>query len=203
MVSVSEFVPFVRAQFPSAPDFLLARAIVESAIEFCRRTRVVQGEGEVNAMEGEQEADVFMLYGESSEITKVYRKEDGSVLEQLSELDIRNARESTGTPRAYTLAGAGKVLLWPTPDTSETLWAAIVYVPSINATSLDQSLFSIYREAIVGGAQYRVGRNNFHFRNEDAAQVGMIEFDRGVTRAITQQAKGRTGRALRTKSSYM
>lgn len=72
-----------------------------------------------------------------------------------SNIPIWDWRNQTGTPQ-YVLGGSTGITLVPTPNVPGTLVLTVILKPSPASSSIDDSMFNEYREAIVHGALARL-----------------------------------------------
>lgn len=196
MARLDDFVASVRNGFPDVPDEIVRGAVRDAAIEFCQRARVVESVESLRVRAGRAAHDLRVLGGVAFEVHRLSR--DGRDLEPSSQYEIRQLPESTGTPTRYFFDGRGRIELYPVPEADEVLAARAVFAPDPDGEDVPDVLLGQWREAIAGGAKMRLGRQYAPFANPDQALVGEAEFERAINQAITQRARGRTNRPIRT-----
>lgn len=197
MAVLDDFFPYVRSSFPEVPDALMRQAVRDAAIEFCERTRVIERRATLNVTAGQREQAFDLSEGEPFDLRHLRR--DGSDLIAATRGEVNDLGDADGTPTHFYLEGSGSVVLWPTPTAAEALDAVATFRPSLDDTDVPDALLRDWREAIAGGAKMRLGRDYAPFRSEDAAQIGAMQFDRGVSRAIHLLGHGRTGQPVRAR----
>lgn len=199
MASLDEFVPAVAALFPEAPRFTQRRALMDAAVEFCLRTRVVQETVTVSVQAGNPQATALIRGGHAQEILRLAR--DDQPLEPDTVLNLLERRGEPGQPTRFALDGVGRLRLWPTPAASETLQATAVFRPERDEDEIPDVLLQDWTEVIAAGAGFRLATMPM-FRDAEHAALSRSQFEDGVIRAQIQQARGRSRAPLRAKPRF-
>lgn len=200
MATLDDFLPWVRPSFPETPDELMRQAVRDSAIEFCEKTMLLERTADLSVVADNREQSLSLAEGVPYQLR--YLRRSGNDLTPATRGTIHEFGEASGQPTHYYLESNGDVVLWPTPTAAETLEAHAIFRPEYDATELPDVLLHDWREAIAGGAKKRLGRDYINWRNEDAAQVGGIQFETGVSRAINQRGHGRHGHPVRVRPTF-
>lgn len=197
MAVLDDFFPYVRSAFPGVPDALMRQAVRDAAIDFCEQTRVIEQRADLNVSANQRE-QAFEVDGVEPFDLRYLRRGDTHLTPTTRE-EVNRLGDADGSPTHFYLEGDGSVILWPTPTAAETLTGIATFRPALDATDVPDALLRDWREAIAGGAKMRLGRDYTNFRNEDAATVGAMQWDRGVSRALHQLGKGRTSKRIRAR----
>ncbi len=199
----TDFASFVRQECQGVPDFMVERAVRDSAIEFCKRTGVYIPEAEeVLITKGVNEYDVSIPSGtEMNFITDVFNNKTRLQAVSWSELLQRvGDGEEQGSPKYYSQKDNTTFYLAPIPDASDTLRVLYSLKPSASSTSIPDTVGKENREAITQGALYRLQlMPNQPFSNQGAAVVNKQFFDREVSKAIRQVKFGFSGGNLKIR----
>ena len=200
MADLEEFLPYLHTTFPMVPRPIQKRALMDAAIEFCGRSRVVQETTLVAVTAGEQFAPVTIPGGYATEILQLRR--DEVPLEPQTVLDLVNLRSGNpGQPTRFALTGMGKIMLWPAPATNEFLHAEAVFRPAREEQDVPDVLLQDWVEVIAAGAAARLGTMPM-FKDAEQALLGRGMFETGVVKAQLQQARARARAPLRAKARF-
>ena len=199
----SDFSLYVRPETQGAPDFLIERAIRDSAIEFCKRTGVYIPEPEsILIIAGLNEYEVTVPSGtEMNYITDIYA--DKTKLQPVSynELLERLGDETErGTPKYYSQRDNSSFFIAPIPADADTFRVLYSLKPSSTSTSVPDSVGKEHRETIAQGALYRLQMMPGQpFSNPSSAGVNKQLFDKEVGRTVRQVKYGFSGGSLTVK----
>ena len=199
----SDFSLYVRPETQGAPDFLIERAIRDSAIEFCKRTGVYIPEPEqVSVISGINEYEVSVPTGtEMNYITDIFadqtKLQPVSFNELLEKLGDETQR---GTPRYYSQRDNSSFFVAPIPSTADTLRVLYSLKPSSTSTSIPDFVGKEHRETIAQGALYRLQMMpDQPFTNPGAASMNKQLFDKEVGRTVRQVKYGFSGGSLKVR----
>lgn len=199
----SDFNQFIRPEVQGCPDFMIERAVRDSAIEFCKRTDMYMPEPEfVTIIDGVNEYAVSLPTGtELNHIIDIY--DDKKPLKPVSytELLSRLGDETeTGQPKYYAQRDNTDFYLAPIPSKSDTLRVLYSVKPTSSATSIPDSIGKEHRETISHGALYRLQMMSTQpWANPSAAGMNERIFMREVGRAVRTTKYGFSGGSLTCK----
>jgi len=202
-VLVDDWFPLVLPRLPGCPDVILRIAVRESAVEFCRRTRLMRGTISVTTQVGRaaypMNAPTDTVVSMIDEILR-----DDMTLIASSEEDFRDSRydRASGTPEAYYIAGNRALVLGPIPDAVETLSVRCVLKPDSQAESLDDALWEDWRNAIAAGACAYARRSYSAWMDAALEADETMRFEDAVGQAQRNNATGRTRKRLRATSHF-
>lgn len=202
MTPLGDFFPLVAGQCPRVMDAIMRDAIRDAAITFCRRTKLFPNADTIITQASESVYDVLALDGVVHEVQSVQR--DLQRLEPLSQYDFMalNLHATDGLPTAFYVNASNQLVLGPIPDASETLTANVFARPSDTATTLDDLLWSDWRQAIAAGARAMIRRNHAPWDDPQKEAKDLAHFDEAITQANVERARGKTSRRLTTKAYY-
>lgn len=199
----SDFASFVRPETQGAPDFLIERAIRDSAIEFCRRTGVYIPEPEnVTIIIGINEYDVTLPSGtELNYITDVFANQTKLSPVSYNELLERLGDETEkGTPKYYSQRDNKAFFVAPIPSAADTFRVLYSLKPTSTSKSIPDSVGKEHQEAITQGALYRLQMMpNQPFSNPGSAGANKQLFEREVGRTVRQVKYGFSGGSLKVR----
>ena len=193
----ADFTSLVRPETPGAPDFLIERAVRETAIDFCRRTGVYIPEPEnITVIKGINEYDVTVPAGtELNYITDVFA--DQVKLQPTSfNLLLEKLGDETeqGTPRFYAQRDNTSFFLAPIPNDTDTLRVLYTLKPTSTSSSLPDSIAKEHQETLIQGSLYRLQMMpNQPFTNPGAASNNKVLYEREVGRTVRQVKYGFSG----------
>lgn len=202
MAALNDFARYVRPEVPMCSDLQISDAVLHAGIEFCRRTKLVQEDVDLDTEIGVPAYDLTTLLAtgfEPDEILVVKRSGFGN-LEGSSQEDAFNYLEftQTGEPHMYYLADRNAVLV-PTPEAVETLQLTVKVRPSEAATTLPDELYRRYRTEIAAGAKaFLMLQANQPWSNPQAGSIHKFTFDAAVSAENLRYAKGGGSKALRS-----
>jgi len=202
-VKYSDFSPYVRPEVQGCPDFVLERAVRDSAIEFCRRTDIYTPEPEfITIISGLNEYAVSLPTGtELNHILDVFN--DKVALEPVSynQLLLKLGDENTtGTPKYYAQRDNADFYIAPIPADADSFRVLYSVKPTSSSTSIPDTIGKENRELISHGALYRLQMMSGQpWSNPSAAGSNKQLFEREVGRAIRQVKYGFSGGSLTAK----
>lgn len=190
---------------PGCPAPLAQQALVDAAIEFCENTHVVQVITAPVNLVPDQFTYAYTLPADQETAALMAVWVEGRApldLVPRSEVNTQlgyfpSAGQDTrpkGTPRSAFYAGSNSASLFPTPDQAATnaLAFKVATRPTRTATTLDDSLFNDWAEAIAAGATYRIASTAGQMYSSPAiAATGLATFRYYMNRARSQASKNR------------
>lgn len=198
-----DFAQIIRPECHGAPDFVIERAVRDSAIDFCKRTGVFIPEPEqVSVIKGINEYEVTVPSGtELNYITDIFANNFklqpvsyNRLLEQLGDEDTQ------GTPSFYSQRDNTSFFVAPIPDAADTLRVLYSLKPSPTSTSIPDTVGKENREAIAQGAIYRLQMMPGQpFTDPGSAANNKQLFERQVGRTIRQVKYGFSGGSLKVR----
>lgn len=200
----SDFALYVRPEAQGAPDFVIERAVRDSAIDFCARTDVYMPEPEfITVISGVNEYAVSLPTStELNHILDIFK--DKSALSPISynQLLLRLGDETTtGSPQFYAQRDNADFYLSPIPATTDSIRVLYSVKPSSASSSIPDTIGKEHRELIAHGALYRLQMMSSQpWSNPAAAANNKQLFERGVGRVIRQVKYGFSGGSLTAKS---
>ena len=199
---LDRFYPLIAGKIRNCPDVMLGEALIASADEFCRRTRAFIEEDQVEVVAGERFVDLYAPEGEVLVVEQLRR--DDWLLEQLSRFDFEYERYDvhSGSPRAYYVEGDRRLVLGPIPDADETLTARFTLRPATNASSLNDRLYTDWREGIAAGARAYLRRHHAPWADPQEEAIDRDFFDLTISRANLDRAQGGSRRRLNARGHY-
>lgn len=200
----SDFSAHIRPEVQGAPDFVIERAVRDSAIDFCSRTDIYMPEPEfLTVIAGLNEYAVSLPAGtELNHILDIFK--DKSALSPISynQLLLRLGDETTtGSPQYYAQRDNADFYLAPIPSATDSLRVLYSVKPSSASTSIPDTVGKEHRELIAHGALYRLQMMSSQpWSNPAAAANNKQLFERAVGRVIRQVKYGFSGGSLTAKS---
>ena len=200
----SDFSAHIRPEVQGAPDFVIERAVRDSAIDFCSRTDIYMPEPEfLTVIAGLNEYAVSLPTGtELNHILDIFK--DKSALSPISynQLLLRLGDETTtGSPQYYAQRDNADFYLAPIPASSDSIRVLYSVKPTSSSTSIPDTVGKEHRETISHGALYRLQMMSSQpWSNPNAAANNKQLFERGLGRVIRQVKYGFSGGSLTAKS---
>lgn len=195
---------YVRTEAHGAPDFLIERAIRESAIDFCVKTDAYRLEPEnIQIIAGIDEYDLTIPTGtELNHIIDIYRnRETLSPVSYTRMLEVQGDGSQRGKPKYYAQRDNTVFYVAPVPSEKETLKVLYSVKPTSTSSSIPDTIGKEYRETLVHGAVYRLQMMASQpWSNMGAAQSNKMLFDQSAAQIMRQVRYGYGGGALTVKS---
>ncbi len=199
-----EIAEFVRPEAHGAPDFLVERALRDSAIDFCVKTDIYRLEPEdFLVIPSITEYELSIPVGtELNHIVDIYRnKQTLQPVSYTRLLEITGDGTSKGKPNYYSQRDNTQFYLALTPNERETLKALYSLKPSPSSSSIPDTIGEEYKEPLVHGAIYRLQMmTNQPWSNMGAAQSNKALFDQRVGQVTREVKYGYSGGSLTVKS---
>lgn len=203
MAELADFLSLVRGKLPGCPELLMEEAVRESAIDFCKRTKLLIDDVTITTKIGSRFYEMYPPEGTAYTIESVRRDADDFLDPssrhdfELEELDV-----DSGSPTDYYIEGDGRLVLGPIPDVIESLMAKVTAYPDKNANQLPDVLYDEWRRVIAAGARAYVRQNYFEWVNDQEEAKDLAIFSDAVDAANVERAKGRGKRPLRTRANF-
>lgn len=189
--SLETFYPMVNGRLPGCPDMIVADAIRDACIEFCKRTRLLVEDVTLDVLAGERTVELYPDADTAWEVLKVWRT-NGNTLEATNRQDLqdRDFDVDTGTPQWYYLEGDRLLVLGAYPNANETLNARVTLRPKDTATRVHDVLWQDYRQPICAGARAWVRRHYGEWINDQQEAADRSVFEQGINQATLRRARG-------------
>lgn len=199
--ALDTFLPMVRGRLGGCPESIMLDGIRDACIEFCRRTKLLVEDVDLDVVAGERTVELIPDEGTAWDVLKVWRS-SGEVLTASNRQDVADMGYDIqiGTPRWYYLEGDGLLVLGAYPDTNETLKARVTLAPKSTATRVPEVLWTDYREPICAGARAWVRRHYGAWAERQAENDDREMFDSGVSQASYSRAQGGARTPLHTRA---
>ena len=195
---------YVRPEAQGAPDFIIERAVRDSAIDFCSRSDIYMPEPEfMTVIAGVNEYAVSLPSGtELNHIIDIFKNTTALKPTSYSELLHRLGDENTkGSPQYYAQRDNTDFYLAPIPAAAATIRVMYSVKPTSTSSSIPDTVGKEHKELIAHGALYRLQMmSSQSWSNPNAAGVNKQLFERSVGRVIRQVKYGFSGGSLTAKS---
>lgn len=199
----SDFTVHVKPECGGAPDFLIERAVRDTAIDFCQRTGVYIPEPEfITIISGVNEYAVTLPVGtELNHIVDIFDNKTALQPISYNELIRRLGNETDkGKPRYYAQRDNTDFFVAPIPDKNDSFRVLYSVKPTSTSTSIPDTIGKEHRETIVHGAVYRLQMMSGQpFADGGAAQANRMLYEREVGRTVRQVRYGFSGGTLTCK----
>lgn len=191
MQTLDTFLPRILIWATDAPQPLVKQMLVDTAIQFCVDTDIVQVQLDpMDLVEDQQDYDLDLPRG--TQLARV-----------LSVVYGEGPLKPVGLgPAYYQWTAPATLTVFPKPTADATAWmhVKIATKPTRSATSLDDTLWNDYVEAIVGGTVARLcAMQGQQFTNATNATMGSGWYMQGVSKAKYELRKDRTAQDLRVQ----
>jgi hypothetical protein len=193
--------PLVARGASNCPNFVMERAIRESAIEFCERTDVYQLEETIFLTTDFDEYEVtppenyeVCHYLDISLVTSNTALQPTS----LKALRAEQRRLAAGTPAYFASLDNTHFFIAPKPAKDQEAAAIFSVKPTVEATEIPDTIGQEHREAIAAGALTRLlAQADAPWRDMQMSQVYGRQFRRDIHRVARQVKYGFGGASLR------
>ena len=209
MASIDVFLSRLMPSVIGCPDALARQSVLDSAIEFCEETQVIQvisDPQDVIAGVGAYDLDLPAAQGVVTTLKVWY----GTTLLEptpiaqvnniLAYVDSAGTQSPVlGTPTSFFEFSPAVIGLYPIPDVSKAgmFSARVATKPLRTATILADILYQDWVEAIVAGARQRIHAMPEQFFSSDAkAAQALAQFRSLVNRAKSAGTRGRVASSL-------
>jgi hypothetical protein len=205
MALLKDFSKWVRPSVPMCPEPVLLDAILQSAIEFCERTRCNVEVIEITTIVGQAIYPIAVQANyEPSKLLSLKRD-----IYPLRPADYRDVEVSplynSTNPTDFFMDADNTLYLYPTPLASEVLTLSLVTNPTVEATEVPDMLMTNRRYlTIAAGAKARlmIDSGDVPWANPQLGVVQAAAFESGIDREMIRRAKGGGQKRLRTKGTY-
>jgi hypothetical protein len=204
MTPLSAFRARIAPRVPTALDYTIDLAVLDTAIDFCEQTLICKVTlDQFAAQPGLREYEVEAPSG-SELVCKITRAWcDQAELVALGEDDVDTplmyvdtvpgAASSRGSmPRRYTEPAPGLIALSPTPDRPYMISMRAATKPKRTAEKVREILYENWVEPITDGALFRLfSMPGMTFSNPTLAVTHAALYKQGVNRALAEAEGGR------------
>lgn len=162
MAAIETLYPGVLASAPSVPEVLLDRALLETARDFCRRTRYLRTQLDPISLVADTSSYALTLPTDTALVDIIGVTLNGSELTPKTVEQLRRAdpdwEAATGTPDYYFREGSADIRLVGTPqaDDADALVVRVALMPTLSAATIDDVLTDDHGEELVNGALFRL-----------------------------------------------
>lgn len=204
MQALDVFLSRLLPQVPGCPDILAKQSLLDSAIEFCEETSIIQSTSNPQTVTAGTATYSLTLPTQQAVSTTLKVWHNTTLLypatpEQVTDIlaYVAAAGSDTaprGTPEAYYEFTPGVIGLYPVPKTTATLAfsARIATKPTRSASTLEDVLYNDWVEAIVGGAIGRIcATPGQAFSDAGRSAAGYAKFWLDVAKATNIALRGR------------
>ena len=200
MLNLDVFLPRLLPSVPGCSDPLARQALLDSAIEFCEETGVVQFTTDPQYTTSSATYTVTVPAGHKVALTQRawYGKTElrPTLLSMINNVDAYTAEVSDPhtAPHSFLESAPGEITLYPTPGALavELLAFRVTTKPARDATQVEDVLFQDWAEPIVAGALRRLHATpDTPFFSDTHSMRRAAEFQLGVSRARAEAQRGR------------
>lgn len=203
MADLSAIARLVRIAVPGCPEPLIADAIIDAAIAFCRQTRAVTETLSLITVIGQSAYP--LTTSTNTRAWRATRLERGTVALDPSSKPIFDANphlRSGGTPDHYYLEN-DQIVLGPVPSEVGTLTLSVAVEPVLGATTLPDVLQDEWRRVIASGAKASLlVIPNVPWQSVNDAAIENAIFNGGIDAALFKRDSGGTGVVPRSSPSW-
>ena len=212
--TLETFYPLLVLEVPGCPLVLAKKQLVESAIDFCERSKVWLETQAAYAIAANN-ADYAFTTTTAGIVDSIRSANwNGVPIDPLTRewCDIYTPGWRPGvtpvitspTPVGVTQINTTNFRLVYTPSSSGSLVLEVAYKPTRTATVLPDILYDEYEEAIVCGALARLlVMNNTPWRNPEQAAIHAARFKEAYEGANLRQSKGFGRASLRVQGQFL
>lgn len=196
MKAWSEFFDYYLRDLPGLTSFAAANELRKAAQEFCRRSLVWRVTMDTITLTADDIQD-FDITSTQEVVKIVSAKLNGQKLALITRDQIDDEEHG------ICAISSRQFQLYPDPSAGDELDLKVILMPSNTATGVEDVIYADYAEAIAYGAKYRLRRRrDTPYYDPDEAQADEARFERAVSQAHIDAAKGRSRAPLRTKASF-
>lgn len=203
MADLSGIAKLVRIATPGCPDPLIDDAIIDAAIDFCRRTRAVTESLSLSTVVGQAAYPLATSAG--TRASRVQRVERGTIpLSESSKpvFDANHHLRAAGVASHYYLDD-DSLVLGPIPDAVDTLVLSVVVEPVIGATTVPDVLYNDWRRVIASGAKaILLATPKVPWQSLADADIEFAAFNAGIDSAISKRDAGGGGYVPRARPPF-
>ena len=196
---VSEYLSRVMPSVMGCPIPVAEMAILDSADELCRESRVLRESQDIPLVSGTTEYDLDPVTVGTFAVEVLFARIGISEpLEPVTPDLLNRLIMGTGEPEFIEQVSSDLVRLHPAPKTSEDMSVTMVLSVSPGSASIPSSL-DRWRDGIVGGALHRLmSMPNQAWANPQLAVTFRQSFNNALNGATSQATLGNLKAALRT-----
>ena len=203
------FLSRLLPQVQGCPDPLALQVLLDSAIEFCEKTSIVQvtsapqtatvnvASYTITVPAQQAVAVTLKAWFGSTPLAPAPADAVSSILAYVASAGTDTVQ--TGTPRVFYELSPGVIGVYPVPDatTALAISARVATKPTRTATQVDDVLFNDWAEAIVAGAALRLHRTaGSPFYSQSAGDLALAKFWGFVSKATGTALRGRVRASL-------
>lgn len=205
MQSLDLFLSRLIPKVPGCPDPTARRALVDSAIEFCEETAIIQSTSDpqpmtagvgvysVDTVVQQRVVATLKVWHGTNQLQPAPADQVDAILAYVSAVGAATAVQ--GTPTVFYEFSPGQIGIYPVPDATAAALpfsARICTKPDRTATSVEDVLYHDWIEAIVAGAAARLQDTPGHaFSSPGTAQTERSKFWLDVSKATNIALRGR------------
>jgi hypothetical protein len=215
---IETLVPKVRREAPNCPKFIILDELRNTLIDFCINTDIYMQDvtpfvvvANVNEYDS---SDLDIPPGaELNHIIDIFRSRSDASITQISQKKLVpiEAKAQIGSQSIFSVYGKGRVdyytqkdqetiLVAPTPEATETLYALYSLKPKQTSTTIPSIIANEYQEVIVHGALYRLQMmKDSPWSDVQAADLNKRMYDKGEALAVRKTKYGNVGANLTVK----
>lgn len=209
MQTLDVFLPRVLMKATGCSDPLARQAVLDSCIEFCEETHIVQFTSgpmpvvtgvmsyELDVPQDQEVAATLKVWYGTRQLFPATPDQIDTILAYVD--SAGGQTPPTGEPSTFFEYAPGVIAIYPAPNqtANNMLSARAASKPTRTATTVDDLLYKDWVEPIVGGALTRICSVPNQFFSSDAmAAQGMGQFRYGVNRASAIRRRGRISASM-------
>jgi hypothetical protein len=211
--SLSSFMSRILPHVSGCPDVLAEEALLDTAIEFCEKTLVVQKTLPPVSTLPEQINYTLTPPTHQAVLLVLAAWFKGALMEPVASQEVLNVQGYTttvpgyehlfrGDPTQYYWTAPNTLCVFPIPDDtdSDSILVRVATKPSRSATQLEDVLFDDWVDALVAGTLARLhATKDQAWSSSDRSLLRSREFRLAVQRARMEGATGRVRTTLSVK----
>jgi hypothetical protein len=214
MKQLTDFYSRILPKVPGCPDPLVNEAVVDSCVEFCEQSLLIQstttpvtvtanqGTYTLSAPASQKIAVTMKVWHGTTELEPAPSAVVDQVLAYVSGVGTETA--TPGIPRYFYEFSSGVIGLWPVPNATNSnfLTARIATKPLRSATTVVDELYEDWADAICAGAVSRIRQTPGQpFSGDGTAE--RAKFLQGVTKATGIRLRGRISGSISVRNSAL
>lgn len=203
MADLLSIARLVRIAVPGCPEPVIAEAIIDAAIEFCRETRAATETVSVVTAAGV--ATYALATSAGTRANRAERIERGViplVKSSRAVFDSAPTLRASGEPTHYYLDD-DSLTLGPVPRAVETVSGLVTVEPVVGATTIPDVLVNDWRRVIAAGAKaILLATPNVPWQSLSDAATENTAFMNGMDDAISKRDSGGSGFVPRASPSW-
>ena len=196
MAALSAFYPWVLTECPGAPTPVVDDALLSAVRVFLNVTEAISLNIAQATIIGTTDYVPAVTAGTEMFKAVSLKRSATEFLTVKSQEFIDAQSSSSAAPNMYCVVDTAPmtIRLSPTPVSVETLTLVVALRPTVTATTLDDILFSRWRDAVVAYAcYYLMSQENKPWSNQSRAAFLYNKYDGLVSYALTALSQGFAG----------